>query len=658
MALAESLAVVGLVVPGAAIVVGAGALIALGAMSFWTTLLAAAAGAIVGDGISFWIGRRYRDQLRSAWPFRRHPEWLANGEGFLHRHGGKSVLFGRFVGPVRPIIPVVAGMLGMRPAMFYAMNVTSAFAWAPAYLLPGMAVGASLALANLVAARLAAMLALVTVLIWLLLWAMRAGARAVSPRAATIAKRLLAWGNLHPRLNAIFGGILDPAGPEARTLVVMAAVLIGATWLFFGVLEDVVTGDALVRVDESVYQLLQALRTPWGDRVMVFVAELGDGIPIALVAAVIFAWLLWCKNGRAAAYWAAAIGFGQVAALAIKFVLQRPRPAPGLYDGLSSYAFPSSHAVMSTVAYGFLAVLVARFVTARRRWLVYALAVLPVSLIAVSQLYLGAHWLSDVLGGVSLGLIWVCVLGVAFYRHPAAKPVPHGLPAVAVLALALSAGWHVARRYSADLERHAPRTTIERMDASHWWQQNWQRLPAYRGDLEGDLEQPLNVQWAGSLASLRAKLRRAGWQEPVPLGPSTALRWLLPAPRLEQLPLLPEVHDGRHESLVMLGPDAPVAPTAGVADRKGRLVLRVWSTDTVLGPGSTPLWVGSALVQELRSFVFLTVPVNDRGYETALEQLSSAVEGLPHRTVIRGIGATEGEIAWSGRVLLINDESG
>lgn len=190
----ESLAVVGLIVPGAAGMVAAGALVALGALEFWPTLLAAVTGAVVGDGISYWLGHHYRDRLRSAWPFRRHPEWLSRGENFFRRHGAKSVLFGRFVGPARPIVPVVAGMLGMRPALFYTVNVLSALAWAPAYLLPGMAFGASLALAGAVAARLALLLILLVASVWLLLELVRWGFRALSPRAGRIAQRILRLG--------------------------------------------------------------------------------------------------------------------------------------------------------------------------------------------------------------------------------------------------------------------------------------------------------------------------------------------------------------------------------------------------------------------------------------------------------------------------------
>ena len=101
---------------------------------------------------------------------------------------------------------------------------------------------------------------------------------------------------------------------------------------------------------------------------MVFATELGDGVVIGLVAVGVLAWLLWQRNWRVAGYWTAAIVFGQCLAFLIKASLQRPRPLADLYDGLSSYAFPSGHATMSTVAYGFLAVLVARQLSLPRRW--------------------------------------------------------------------------------------------------------------------------------------------------------------------------------------------------------------------------------------------------------------------------------------------------
>ncbi len=140
-AFAESLAVVGVVVPGVMIMLGAGALIATGDLQFWPTCLSAVAGAIAGDGLSYWIGHRYRDRIRSAWPFCRHPEQLDRGIAFFERHGAKSVVLGRFFGPVRAMVPLVAGIMRMAPRQFLVANIGSALAWAPAYLAPGVKMG-------------------------------------------------------------------------------------------------------------------------------------------------------------------------------------------------------------------------------------------------------------------------------------------------------------------------------------------------------------------------------------------------------------------------------------------------------------------------------------------------------------------------------------
>lgn len=168
IAFAESVAIIGILVPGVVILFGVGALIAVGALDFWTMCAWAVAGAVAGDGLSFWLGRHYHQQLQHLWPFSRHPQMLHKGIAFFHRNGGVSVVIGRFFGPVRATIPFVAGMLEMKPSHFLAANVGSALLWAPAYLLPGMALGASLEAASAVALRLVILLLGLLGSVWLL----------------------------------------------------------------------------------------------------------------------------------------------------------------------------------------------------------------------------------------------------------------------------------------------------------------------------------------------------------------------------------------------------------------------------------------------------------------------------------------------------------
>ncbi len=155
VALAESLAIVGILVPGVVILFGAGALIGNGTLDFWSSCLWAVAGAVIGDNISFWLGHHYEDRFGHVKWFRLHPDHLAKGIDFFHKHGGMSIAFGRFFGPIRAVVPLVAGLMRMEPSHFLIANVLSALVWGPAYLLPGMVFGASMEQAGEVSFRLA-----------------------------------------------------------------------------------------------------------------------------------------------------------------------------------------------------------------------------------------------------------------------------------------------------------------------------------------------------------------------------------------------------------------------------------------------------------------------------------------------------------------------
>jgi membrane protein DedA with SNARE-associated domain len=137
LAFGESFAFLSLLFPGTTIMIAAGAFIPGGTLDFWPLVIGCVTGAIAGDAISFWLGRRYGYLIARVWPFRRRPELLARGFAFFERHGGKSVFIGRFFGPLRAVIPLVAGIARMPSRRFWLANVLSALVWAPVLLLPG-----------------------------------------------------------------------------------------------------------------------------------------------------------------------------------------------------------------------------------------------------------------------------------------------------------------------------------------------------------------------------------------------------------------------------------------------------------------------------------------------------------------------------------------
>lgn len=141
ISLAESLAIVGSLIPGSLVMTAVGILAGSGIMRIDLTLVAATLGAIAGDGVSYMLGHTFRDRLTHIWPFSRYPQWLKYGKTYFSQHGGKSVLIGRFFGPLRSIIPVIAGMMNMRRWHFFLANITSAIGWACLYVLPGVFIG-------------------------------------------------------------------------------------------------------------------------------------------------------------------------------------------------------------------------------------------------------------------------------------------------------------------------------------------------------------------------------------------------------------------------------------------------------------------------------------------------------------------------------------
>jgi membrane protein DedA with SNARE-associated domain len=141
MAFAESMAVIGVIVPFTAMIVASGALLATGTLDPWVIVPWGIFGAVVGDALSYWLGRWLGHRVHRVWPFSKDPELLASGHRFFVRWGVLSVCLGRFFGPLRAVVPLVAGLMEMPQMRFQVANVASAIVWLPALMLPGALAG-------------------------------------------------------------------------------------------------------------------------------------------------------------------------------------------------------------------------------------------------------------------------------------------------------------------------------------------------------------------------------------------------------------------------------------------------------------------------------------------------------------------------------------
>lgn len=137
LAFGESLAFVSLLLPAWAALLGIGVLINKGALDFWSIWIAASLGAAFGDWLSYWIGQKLEYTVQHIWPLSRHPDLIPKGERFVKKWGALGIFIGRFFGPLRASVPLVAGIFEMPFWRFQLANFSSAFVWAAVLLLIG-----------------------------------------------------------------------------------------------------------------------------------------------------------------------------------------------------------------------------------------------------------------------------------------------------------------------------------------------------------------------------------------------------------------------------------------------------------------------------------------------------------------------------------------
>lgn len=144
LALSEALPIFGGFVPGTALIVAIAAIVPK-EWEYLTAITAAAAvGASLGDGTSFWLGHHFQRAVLGHWPFKNYPELVAKSESFLARYGEISVVFSRFLPPVRALVPLIAGILEMPVSRYVLANITAAILWAPVHVVFGALLGSSI----------------------------------------------------------------------------------------------------------------------------------------------------------------------------------------------------------------------------------------------------------------------------------------------------------------------------------------------------------------------------------------------------------------------------------------------------------------------------------------------------------------------------------
>ena len=209
---------------------------------------------------------------------------------------------------------------------------------------------------------------------------------------------------------------------ERRALYLLALLLVG-----FLSLSLLAHSPALLNLDQVVTRTLQSARAGWVDRLAIAATTAGNGATLAVVAVGAALVLLGSRRPRAALFCIATLA-GIPLNVLIKNLVGRVRPTSEVVDvilpavGLS---YPSGHAMASVMVYGFLALMAwIHIVRAGPRRLVTLTLVGVAGAISLSRIYLGAHWLSDVLGGWAAGLLLLLLLGQAYHAVEGSELAP------------------------------------------------------------------------------------------------------------------------------------------------------------------------------------------------------------------------------------------
>lgn len=566
IAFCDALVVLGILVPALPLLFAVGTLVGLGHLSGPYAITCAALGALLGDGLSFWVGHRWGPRLRGKWPFHRYPQLLDRGETLFRRHGSKGIVIARYVGPVRPFVPVVAGMLRMPLKRYLPASLFAAITWGAAFIAPGWIFGASYDAVAAVADKL--------VLVLLGLFAALALAWAVvlytwrwfAAHADNLLARALLWTRAHPRLGRYAAALIDPRRPESASLVILAACLFAVAWLWAGLTASLLMQGGPLALDQTVHTAMFALRNPLADRLMASLAAIGSAPVLGTCSAFALAWLIWRKRWMAAAHWLTAIAVGLLLTEGLDAVVDMPRPP----TAVAGFGFPSIAVTMTTVVFGFFAVLIARELPGRQRMWPYLLTGVATALVAFARLYLGAHWLSDVMAGVLLGVAWLLVLGIAYRRHSSRSFWMRPLAWAFYGSFALAAAWYAPRSADATLDRFEPPPPRESLATADWWAHGLHDTRSF------------DIEIAGALQPLRERLLAQGWRVQPEAGWISVLGLLDETRPLPRQPVLPIALDAHPEEMLL-------RRNSGHADQIE--VLRVWPAPARLEDG-TPLWVG------------------------------------------------------------------
>lgn len=582
----ESMTAIGCFIPGTIVMTAVGIFIGAGLLPYWPMVAWAVCGSVISDGLNFTLGYYLKDNLGRTWPFKTRPHWLSKGQQFFEKHGGKSIFFARFLGPFRAFAPIIAGAMRMPASKFYLMDTISAIVWGTTYLLPGVLLGkASLELSPDISEHLFRLVFVTLIIVIIALW----GIRLLVLHINEVVKNALSclWSSMKESPSFTFICHIfrhhnsDHPRGQLGTLFVLLLVLLA----FLCLMSLVYTNHpVLTKYNDQLYHWIETWRMHWLDNLMLLTTILGEKEVIGVSFIAVLAWLCFYKNWRAAIFWIGAFFLGAGGAYVLKDLIHVHRPSLS-FEAIDGLSFPSGHVVIATLFYGGFAYLAAGCHAIKSRWTGYVIAIILIAAVMCSRVFLGVHWMSDILGSVLFA--WLCLLFMALFyqRHPSQNiQALKILPFLIVLQIVVS--WaYVHYNYSKLINAYFPASTMQTINKNSWWQTGGSTVAMTATNRMGTSKELLTIQWAGKQEDIMTMLQAHGWHSAL-----EAHNWVLEIQHPEEKTAKINLHlkirffeDKKPKLIFYKSLNSP----------HDFMVLQLWQTDMRLEPSALGLFAGT-----------------------------------------------------------------
>lgn len=580
----ESLAIIGSIVPGTVSMTALGILAGTGIIRIDLTLLAATLGAIGGDFISYLIGYRFSTSLHQVWPFKKYPNLLQYGQDYFDKHGATSVLIGRFAGPLRSIIPIIAGMMHMQRWHFLLANVVSAIGWSILYVLPGVLIGAASAdLSPELAGKLFVIILAILLGIWLatllIKWLFSFVHRILRE------KLHLQWQEQIYRSR--WSWIARYCTPRNETdhyhTAILIVLFLWCSTLFIITTILVVQNTPINGINTSIYLFLQSIRTQPFDAFLMISNQFITLIPLGVLSLSIIGYAVHHRDWKTLTYWLSLIVCASVALIFFTNLINIPKPN-GLLHYNRRLDYPAIHITYAASLFSFLIFYINSRYRTNATLIIRILFISLLILGGIATMYLGDNWFTSVIAGYLFGLSIGLLHWILYRRHPIKEERSH-LPIIFSCLMLLVTGLASLPVYYQTLKYvHSPYLKQYLLTEHAWWNQKHTMLPIYTTNRIGRHVGLFNIQYQGPLDNMEQTLTHYGWKTQ----PNSFLHQVIKrasgSDPQDKLPWLAQLYLNRKPTLIM---------TYDPKNGEPVMILSFWRSNFHLVNQEQTLWLGS-----------------------------------------------------------------